>query len=117
MGFRGPMLRASGVAALLCASGCYHYTFQQEATSAELAPGARLVTHSEREPTYLDGFVGNGTVDTSRYCADPVKTELRVTAPDVLISIATLLIYTPHTLYVTCAEPAATARSLRPRSR
>jgi hypothetical protein len=32
------------------------------------------------------------------------RTELRVTATDVAIGIATLLIYVPHTLYVTCAQ-------------
>ncbi len=104
------------VAAALVApsAGCYHYVFEHQAepASAQVArkPEA-LVTYSERVPTYLNGFVGAGKVDTGRYCADPVRTELRVTATDVLISGATLLIYTPHTLYVTCpAGGRATAR-------
>ena len=33
---------------------------------------------------------------------DPVRTERRNYGVDVLLSVGTLLIYTPHTLYVTC---------------
>ncbi len=85
----------------LSGAGCYHYQFQQ---APPVPPGARLVTHVERRPTYLNGFIGTGKIDTSRFCAEPVRTELRVTATDVLLSVATLLIYTPHTLSVTCIE-------------
>jgi hypothetical protein len=90
---------------LLATSGCYRYRF-------ELRPGppqeqARLVTHEVRVPTYLNGFVGTGRVDAARYCEHPVRTELEVTATDVLLSVITLLIYTPHTLRVTCEQPAA----------
>jgi hypothetical protein len=85
----------------LLASGCYHFSFEQRPAP----PGARLVVHKERPATYVNGFVGTGAVDVKKYCADPIRTELRVTATDVLLSMATLLIYTPHTLYVTCAEP------------
>jgi hypothetical protein len=60
------------------------------------------VVHVERAGTWLNGFLGTGKIDTSQYCSDPIRTELRVNASDVLISIATLLVYTPHTLYVTC---------------
>jgi hypothetical protein len=91
------------LATALCAgasAGCYHFTFQQQAgpRSAE----GPTIRHEVRAPTFLNGFVGNGTVDTSTYCDRPVRTELRVTALDVMISMATLLVYTPHTLYVTC---------------
>jgi len=85
---------------ILSLAGCYHYTFQEAA-----APPGRTVTYVSRQPTYLNGFVGNGRVDTRRFCERPVKTELKVTAADVALSAVTLLIYTPHTLYVTC--PAA----------
>jgi hypothetical protein len=95
--------------ALVLMSACYHYTFQQRAPTVTgaargggLRPGTRLVTYTERRPTYLNGFVGNGTLDTSRYCQDSVRTQLRVSATDVLIGAGTLLIYTPHTLSVTC---------------
>lgn len=95
------------VAAALVApsAGCYHYVFEHQAAPSSAPATAKpqvLVTYSERVPTYLNGFVGAGKLDTARYCADPVRTELRVTAADVLISGMTLLIYTPHTLYVTC---------------
>lgn len=90
----------------LCGSaGCYHYSFDQTRT----VPDQDLITFTERRPTYLNGFVGTGVVETTRYCEDPVRTELRVTAVDVLLSVATLLIYTPHTLYVTCLRAASAA--------
>lgn len=89
---------------LVLAGGCYHFTFQQRPGDAA-EPGRVLVTYQERRPTYLNGFVGNGKIDTTRYCENPVRTELRVTAIDVIVSVATLLIYTPHTLYVTCEVP------------
>ncbi|NMO18138.1 hypothetical protein HPC49_50750 [Pyxidicoccus fallax] len=86
---------------LLAMSGCYRYRFEQRPEPS----GAQLVTHEERVPTYLNGFIGTGRVDTSRYCDQPVRTELQVTATDVLLSIVSLLIYTPHTLRVTCEQP------------
>ncbi len=95
-------------------AGCYHYVFehQTEPVTARAASKPALVTYSKHVPTYLNGFVGAGKLDTAQYCADPVRTELRVTATDVLLSAATLLIYTPHTLYVTCeaGEQAASRR-------
>jgi hypothetical protein len=118
----GSMLAAAVL--VLATTGCYHYNFEQRTA----VPGARLTTYQERRPTYLNGFLGTGTVDTAKYCAEPVRTELRVTGADVLLSVVTLLIYTPHTLYVTCSEPAPRAvtnsvldararRTLRPAAR
>jgi hypothetical protein len=92
-----------GAVAVL-AGGCYHFAFEQPPETPG-APAAPTVTYTERVPTYVNGFVGTGLVDTSRYCEHPVRTELRVTATDVLLSMATLLIYTPHTLSVTCPAP------------
>jgi len=97
------------VVALLLASGCYHYSFEQRRAQ----PGEQLVTFTKRAPTYVNGLVGTGTLDARRYCADPVRTELEVRATDVLISIATLLIYTPHTLRVTCGTADRTTATLR----
>jgi len=82
----------------LVLSGCYHYSFEQRPRSAR----HDVTVFKERRPTYLNGFIGTGKVDTSAYCEQPLRTELRVTGTDVLLSLATLLIYTPHTLYVTC---------------
>jgi hypothetical protein len=102
-----------GLAALvlLSTSGCYHFTFEQQparttlTAAGEAAPAPRpTITYEETVPTYLNGFVGNGRLATHRYCADPVRTELRVTGKDVALSLVTLLIYTPHTLYVTCEK-------------
>jgi hypothetical protein len=111
---------AAALALTISSTGCYHYTFQHRPESAALKGGSEkdekaLVTYKERRPTYLNGFVGNGEIDTTRYCAEPVRTELRVTAVDVLISFGTLLIYTPHTLYVTCEASSRGSVASAPR--
>jgi hypothetical protein len=100
------IMRIAWLVLVLCA-GCYRYSFEQ----GTAPPGGDVVVHEIRAPTYLNGFVGVGRIDTSRYCAEPLRTQLKVTAKDVAISIATLLIYTPHTLYVTC--PATDPRQAR----
>lgn len=87
----------------LATSGCYRYRFELRPEP----PGSQLVTHEVRVPTYRNGFVGTGRVETARYREQPVRTELEVTATDVLLSLVTLLIYTPHTLRVTCEQPPA----------
>src|SRR5688572_13591273 len=97
------IMRIAWLVLVLCAA-CYRYSFEQRAP----APGEDVVVHKVSAPTYLNGFVGVGRVDATRYCAEPLRTQLKVTAKDVAISIATLLIYTPHTLYVTCPAPAPT---------
>jgi hypothetical protein len=102
-------LRAIAALLGLAAGGCYHYTFQSAGPAAEPA-----VTYRVHRATYLNGFVGNGRVDTRQYCTNPIKTELRVTASDVAVAAATLLIVTPHTLYVTCPV-AQEAQAPRPR--
>jgi hypothetical protein len=79
--------------------GCYHFAFEQRPVPAQ----APLATFVERRATYLNGLVGTGRIDTARYCARPVRTELRTTPTDVALSVVTLLIYTPRTLSVTCA--------------
>ena len=101
------------MAALVCgaSAGCYHFTFEQRERplTAGLNPSRGApreeVTYQRRESTYLAGFVGNGRIDTTLYCARPIRTELKVTPTDALLSAVTLLIYTPHTLYVTCEAP------------
>jgi hypothetical protein len=94
-------LRAALPLLLLSTAGCYRYRFELRPEP----PDARLVTHEEHVPTYLNGFIGTGRVDATRYCERPVRTELQVTLTDVLLSVVTLLIYTPHTLRVTCEQP------------
>ena len=104
---------------LLALTGCYHFSFEQRPptsttflTSTDGSITAkpprvppRLVTYERTVPTYFNGFVGTGRIDTSQFCDEPVRTELRVNARDVLASVFTLLTYTPHTLYVTCEVP------------
>jgi hypothetical protein len=99
-------MRALLVAVVLV-TGCYHYSFDQRSRR----PGEVTVTHVKRKPTWFNGFVGKGEVDTARYCTDPIRTELRVRASDVVLSVLTLLVYTPHTLYVTCGVPAIANRA------
>jgi hypothetical protein len=100
---------------VLALTGCYHFSFEQRTpagtttvTSSDGSITARpthLVTYERTVPTYFNGFVGTGLIDTSQYCDQPVRTELKVNTRDVLASIFTLLTYTPHTLYVTCEVP------------
>jgi Bor protein len=106
------IMRAAVLVLALCAS-CYRYSFEQRAPAA----GEEVVVHKVRAPTYLNGFVGVGRIDATKYCAEPLRTQLKVTATDVMLSIATLLIYTPHTLYVTCPAAAQTAATGPRRSR
>lgn len=107
------MRAACLVLVLVLGAGCYRYSFEQRAP----AVGEAVVVHEVRAPTYLNGFVGVGRVDATKYCAEPLRTQLKVTATDVLLSIATLLIYTPHTLYVTCPAGAQTATTAPRRAR
>jgi hypothetical protein len=131
MGSRTSSLLAASL--LATSSGCYHYAFEHPTGAAHPGPRAsreprahesgasgapsgaapRTVTYDEHVPTYLNGFVGTGTIDTARYCEHPVRTELQVTGLDVLASIGTLLVYTPHTLYVTCEVGGDTAAERR----
>lgn len=113
------MRRAPLLSCLLGLTGCYHFSFEQRAptsttfvTSSDGSlvarpprPPLRLVTYERTVPTYFNGFVGTGRIDTSQFCEQPVRTELRVNTRDVLASVFTLLTYTPHTLYVTCEVP------------
>jgi hypothetical protein len=97
-----------GAVALMIAmgtGGCYHFSFEQRppASPTQTAQSpADEVTYRVRAATYVNGFVGTGRVESYRYCPHPIRTELRVTGIDVLLGFFTLLIYTPHTLYVTC---------------
>lgn len=89
---------------LLLTTGCYHFAFEQAA--ADVAPNVPTITYTEHPPTFVNGFVGTGRIDVHRYCERPIRTALHVSATDVLVSMATLLIYTPHTLEVVCPAPA-----------
>jgi hypothetical protein len=99
---------------LLSSSGCYHYRFRHAPAAGTSGEAGQTVTYEIRAATYLNGFVGTGEVDVGKYCPAPLHTELRVRASDVLLSLATLLIYTPHTLYVTCPRDAAVTHGSEP---
>jgi hypothetical protein len=101
------------LAAAALAGGCYHFSFEQTGAATAMPPPPATITYVQRVPTYLNGFIGTGRVDAARYCPEPVRTELRVTATDVLLSMVTLLIYTPHTLSVTCPAVPTIAHAAR----
>ena len=82
--------------------GCYHYAFNQQPDAS-----GPTITYTKHPATFVNGFIGTGEVDAHAYCAHPIRTELKVGADDVLVSIATLLIYTPHTLEIVCPAPEA----------
>lgn len=97
--------RASALLLALSAlAGCYRFAFQQEPDTSR-----STVTYTKHPATFVNGFIGTGVVDAHEYCPHPIRTELHVSAGDVLISLATLLVYTPHTLDVVC--PASEAPS------
>jgi hypothetical protein len=89
-------------------AGCYRYVFEQQPIRTDQP----VVTHVARRATWLNGFIGAGEIDVTAYCERPVQTALKVRASDVLISVVTLLIYTPHTLYVTCPQVTDQTASL-----
>jgi hypothetical protein len=90
--------RASALLLALSAlSGCYRFAFAQEPDTSR-----PTVTYTNHPATFLNGFIGTGVVDAHVYCPHPIRTELHVSAGDVLISLSTLLVYTPHTLEVVC---------------
>ena len=66
-----------------------------------------IVRYSAHVPTYVNGFAGTGLTGTKRLCQHPVRTDLKVTTPDVLAAVGTLRTYTPHTLNVSCPRDAA----------
>jgi hypothetical protein len=82
--------------------GCYRFAFEQE---PETSRPAQTVTYTAHPATFVNGFIGTGVVDAHVYCPHPIRTELHVSAGDVLLAVATLLIYTPHTLDVVCPAP------------
>src|SRR5260221_14746127 len=83
---------------VVATGGCYHFSFEQRPPVASNQSGPAQpnpsgeVTYHERAATYVNGFVGTGRVESYRYCPHPIRTELRVTALDVLLGFVTLLI-------------------------
>lgn len=101
----GKCAAATAIGALL-ANGCAHLAFEHRPPPGD---STRLVSHVERRATFLSGLVGRQELDVGRYCANPVRTELRVTTTDALLALVTLLVYTPRTMTVVCIEPSAQA--------
>jgi hypothetical protein len=89
------------VFALSWSPGCYRFAFEQRADLMS----EPVAIYVERRATYLNGLIGTGRVDTTRYCPAPVRTELRASLADVALSVLTLFVYTPRTLSVSCPLP------------
>jgi Bor protein len=89
--------------AALSGTGCYKATFVQGSTHTNQEP-----THEKWTHHYLLGLAGKGDHDTSELCPDGVS--MVRTAGDVstgAVTVATLGVYSPRKLYVTCAVPRA----------
>ena len=94
---------------MLALGGCYRdvHVEQREPT------GTTFLTSSDgsitaRPPPRVVTFertVSMGPVDTSQFCAQPVRSELRRTGGNMLTSVLTFGMVDPRTLYVTCEVP------------
>jgi hypothetical protein len=98
---RGAILLACTSIALV-ATGCYKATFIAPKTAAG-------VEHDEWTDFFVFGLVGDEARAVSEYCEGPVaRVRTGSNFGTGLVSVITLGIYTPHKIYVTCADPSAT---------
>ncbi len=89
--------RLAAVVALLATSGCFKATF----INPTVVPGE---THEEWTDFFLGGVVGTEDFDVRDFC--PGEAAMVATGGDFLtglVSVATLGIYVPRKVYVTCA--------------
>jgi hypothetical protein len=89
---------------VLCSTaGCYHASVETGRT-----PGNQHIDKGWA-PGFLYGAVGPGTVDAKAGCSSGVsKVETKHSFLNMLVGGLTLGVYTPMTVDVTCAAPAAT---------
>jgi Bor protein len=98
--FAGLLGLALAAFAALSSTACYKATFVEKPSEARREP-----THSEWTHHYLLGLIGSGEYDASELC--PNGTAAVRTAGDAAtgaLTIATLGIYAPRRVYVTCAS-------------
>jgi len=86
----------------VAATGCYRATFVEPRTAAG-------VEHDEWTDFFIFGLVGDEERAVSDYCGGPAaRVRTGSNFATGLVSAITLGIYTPHKVYVTCTDPAAT---------
>lgn len=107
----GPLGLALATLVMLSTSGCYKATFVEHRSTPKRQP-----THAKWTHHYFLGLIGRGDHDADELC--PEGTAGVQTAGDLttgVVTIATLGIYAPRRVYVTCAQPrtASSAEALR----
>jgi hypothetical protein len=92
---------------LLGVSGCYKASFYQGST-------VRGTEHEEWTDFFVFGIVGHDTVDVREFCPSGQVAAVRSGGNfgTLLVSVVTLGMYTPHKVYVSCADRASAARTL-----
>lgn len=84
------------LAVLTSLSGCYNLSLQSGPT------GGKLI--ERRHNLFALGFYGDPTVDLKRECPGGVgNVSSRFTAQDVLLTVASIGIYSPRTLTIECS--------------
>ena len=96
------MRTIAGRGLLLCAialGGCYRATFIRDPQVV------RGVEHDQWNHFFIFGLVGETDLDVRQFCPDGRVAEVQTQANFLngLVSIVTIGIYTPRTVYVTCA--------------
>ncbi len=86
-------------------SGCYKATFIEDASTLERRP-----THEEWTDHYLFGMIGTDEYDLGQWCPNGVAIVRRGGSfATGVVTLATLGIYSPRKVYVTCRGPRVTA--------
>lgn len=90
------------MAAALCLTGC-HQTIQLSPRIQSQEIPVRQVSWTSH---FVLGFVGRQFIETRDYCPGYVvqRMELESTIPTVLVGFATLGMYVPRRLVVTCSR-------------
>jgi hypothetical protein len=89
------------VAIALASFGCYKTTFVDDPTAVDRDP-----THEQWTDHFVWGVVGNDDYDAAKWC--PRGTAVIRTGGNFgtgVVTVATLGIYSPRKVYVTCAAP------------
>jgi hypothetical protein len=94
------------LAAALASSGCYKATFVEDPSDLDREP-----THEETTDHFVFGVIGEHDYDASKVCPNGASV-VRTGGNGVtgLATVATLGIYSPRKVYVTCAEKRPSSR-------
>jgi hypothetical protein len=98
--FRCKLRRAFAVAAAFASVGCYKTTFVDDPSAVDREP-----THEQWTSHFLWGVVGDDDYDATALCprgASVVRTGGNFGTG--VVTVATLGIYSPRKIYVTCAD-------------